>query len=347
LDKISLIGKTQDELEDLACSMGEKPFRGRQLFNWLYARRTADFDAMTNLSKSFRQKLADTVRIGSLTLAEKAVSPASASIKYLFELDDKNVIESVFIPESGRKTLCISSQAGCALKCAFCASGQIGLRRNLTVGEIVEQVVFVERDTGLEVSNIVFMGMGEPFKNYENVIKAAELMKHEDGIAIGSRRIVISTAGIVPAIYQYADEGHKFKLAVSLHSAINEERKKLVPISAKYTVEKLMEAVRYYIKKSGRRPTFEYVLLSGINDTRRDAEALKKMVRNMPCKINLIPYNPVVETFQRPDAERVDRFAQWLLPLRAPVSVRWSKGVDIDAACGQLAGKRLSDINKV
>ncbi|OGC07122.1 23S rRNA (adenine(2503)-C(2))-methyltransferase, partial [candidate division KSB1 bacterium RBG_16_48_16] len=316
-------------------------------FNWLYARKAADFDAMTNLSKSFRQKLADTVRIGQLTLAEKAVSPASASIKYLFELDDKNVIESVFIPESGRRTLCISSQAGCALKCVFCATGQIGLRRNLTAGEIVEQVVFVEQDTGLEVSNIVFMGMGEPFKNYENVIKAADLIKHEDGIAVGSRRIVISTAGIVPAIYQYADEGHKFKLAVSLHSAINEEREKLMPISAKYTVEKLTEAVRYYIKQSGKRPTFEYVLLSGVNDTRRDAEALKKMVRNTPCKINLIPYNPVVEAYRRPDEERVNQFAQWLLPLRAPVSVRWSKGVDIDAACGQLAGKRLADVHKV
>ena len=347
MDKISLIGKTLDELEELACSMGEKSFRGRQLFNWLYARKAADFDAMTNLSKSFRQKLADTVRIGQLTLAEKAVSPASASIKYLFELDDKNVIESVFIPESGRRTLCISSQAGCALKCVFCATGQIGLRRNLTAGEIVEQVVFVEQDTGLEVSNIVFMGMGEPFKNYENVIKAADLIKHEDGIAVGSRRIVISTAGIVPAIYQYADEGHKFKLAVSLHSAINEEREKLMPISAKYTVEKLTEAVRYYIKQSGKRPTFEYVLLSGVNDTRRDAEALKKMVRNTPCKINLIPYNPVVEAYRRPDEERVNQFAQWLLPLRAPVSVRWSKGVDIDAACGQLAGKRLADVHKV
>ena len=347
MDKISLIGKTLDELEELACSMGEKSFRGRQLFNWLYARKAVDFDAMTNLSKSFRQKLADTVRIGQLTLAEKVVSSASASIKYLFELDDKNVIESVFIPESGRRTLCISSQAGCALKCVFCATGQIGLRRNLTAGEIVEQVVFVEQDTGLEVSNIVFMGMGEPFKNYENVIKAADLIKHEDGIAVGSRRIVISTAGIVPAIYQYADEGHKFKLAVSLHSAINEEREKLMPISAKYTVEKLTEAVRYYIKQSGKRPTFEYVLLSGVNDTRRDAEALKKMVRNTPCKINLIPYNPVVEAYRRPDEERVNQFAQWLLPLRAPVSVRWSKGVDIDAACGQLAGKRLADVHKV
>jgi len=339
MEKVNLTGLTQEELEQFAVDHGEKSFRGRQLFSWIYQKKATDFGEITNLSKKLRQKFADLASIGQLQLAEKSHSPASDSIKYLFRLEGDNWVESVFISESGRRTLCVSSQVGCALKCAFCATGKLGLKRNLTAGEIVDQVIFVERDTDIELTNIVFMGMGEPFKNYENVIKAAYLMNHENGIAIGTRHIVISTVGIIPALYRYTDEGHRFKLAISLHSPFNEDRRKLMPVSAKYDVDKLIDAVKYYMKKSQRRPTFQYVLIAGVNDRRQDAQGVRKLLQGIPCKVNLIPYNPTVANFNRPTRGHVDQFAQWLMPIQAPISVRWSKGDDIEAACGQLAGK--------
>jgi len=331
---------TQKELETFAESIDEKRFRGKQLFHWIYQSKLNDFEPMTNIAKSLRIKLSKTAALGHLVLQKRSVS-SSGSIKYLFRLADGHFIESVYIPEDDRHTLCVSSQVGCALMCAFCATGKMGFRRNLSAGEIVDQVLYVERNIGRELTNVVFMGMGEPLKNYDAVVKAAKLMSHPDGIAIGTRHIVISTAGIIPEIYRFADDGHKFKLAISLHSAINEKRQQVMPISQKYHVQALVQAIHYYINKSGRRPTIEVVLLKNVNDGYDDAMALKKMVENMPCKINLIPYNPTVEDFQRPNPQQVDRFAQWLLPCKAPISVRWSKGDDIDAACGQLATSEL------
>lgn len=339
MEKINLTGLTESELEEFAREIGEKPFRGRQLFSWIYQKHAASFEEMTNLAKALREKLDRVATLGHLTLVEKTGSPGSSSIKYLFELKSGHYVESVYIAEAGRRTLCISSQVGCALKCAFCATGAMGFKANLSAGEIVDQVIFVERDLGLELSNIVFMGMGEPFMNYDEVIKAAQLIRHENGLAIGTRHVVISTAGIIPAIYRYTDEGHRFKLAISLHSPFNEERKKLMPISAKYDINQLMEAVRYYMKRSRRRITFEYVLLAGVNDSRKDARGLVELLKEIPCKVNLIPYNPTIKTFNRPAEEDVNRFVEWLGDLKAPVSVRWSKGDDIDAACGQLAGQ--------
>jgi 23S rRNA (adenine2503-C2)-methyltransferase len=338
--RINLTGMTQKELETFAESIDEKRFRGKQLFHWIYQSKLNDFEPMTNIAKSLRIKLSKTAALGHLVLQKRSVS-SSGSIKYLFRLADGHFIESVYIPEDDRHTLCVSSQVGCALMCAFCATGKMGFRRNLSAGEIVDQVLYVERNIGRELTNVVFMGMGEPLKNYDAVVKAAKLMSHPDGIAIGTRHIVISTAGIIPEIYRFADDGHKFKLAISLHSAINEKRQQVMPISQKYHVQALVQAIHYYINKSGRRPTIEVVLLKNVNDGYDDAMALKKMVENMPCKINLIPYNPTVEDFQRPNPQQVDRFAQWLLPCKAPISVRWSKGDDIDAACGQLATSEL------
>jgi 23S rRNA (adenine2503-C2)-methyltransferase len=339
MEKTNLTGLTEQELEQFAVESGEKAFRGRQLFSWIYQRRVDNFDDMSNLSKSLRNKLENTAKIGQLDLVEKTSSPGSDSVKYLFQTNDGEFVESVYIAEDNRRTLCISSQVGCALKCAFCATGAMGFKKNLSHGEIVDQVIFVERDLDIELSNIVFMGMGEPFKNYDNVIKAAHLIRHENGLAIGTRRVVISTAGIIPAIYRYADEGHRFKLAISLHSPYNDDRKNLMPISAKYDVDQLMQAVQYYMKKSRRRITFEYVLLAGVNDRKLDADGLYKLLNGLPCKINIIPYNPTIPKFKRPDKEHVDQFSRWLTPIKAPISVRWSKGDDIDAACGQLAGK--------
>jgi 23S rRNA (adenine2503-C2)-methyltransferase len=337
--KKNLVGLTRQECEEFALEIGEKKYRGRQIYKWIYAQRAASFDEMTDLPLELRDKLRNSADLGYLTLAEKDQRSSSGSIKYLFRLPDGLHIESVYIPDASRHTLCISSQVGCALNCRFCATARLGLKRNLTAGEIVDQVLNIMRDCREEITNIVFMGMGEPFANYEQVIKAANLLSDDNGMAIGARRIVISTVGIADKIIQYADEGHKYRLAVSLNSPFQEQRAELMPIACKWDMDALLSAVSYYAKKSRKTPTFEYVLLAGVNDTRAHAEALKKIVKSMPSKVNLIPYNPTIEAFSRPTAERVDAFAQWLLPLNAGLSVRWSKGYDANAACGQLAGK--------
>jgi 23S rRNA (adenine2503-C2)-methyltransferase len=327
------------ELEQWFSESGEAKFRARQLFNWIYARKTADFASMTDLALSFREKLRQSARVFAMNLQEKNISAQSGSIKYLFFANDQAPVESVYIPESSRRTLCISSQAGCALMCKFCATGQMGLQRNLSTAEMVSQVLWASQDIEKDLTNIVFMGMGEPFHNYEAVLKACYLLNEQSGLAIGHRHIVISTVGIVPAIYRYADEGHKFRLAISLHAAVQDKRAQLIPIAKKYQLVDLMKAVIYYAKKSRSRPTIEYILLAGVNDSEQDALALRSLLQDLPCKINLIPYNPTVSTFKKPSADQVLRFANWLYPLSAPVSVRWSKGDDIEAACGQLAGK--------
>ena len=343
MEKKILTGLTVKELEDFFQDIGEKPFRGRQLFNWLYVRKAASFEEMTSLSKSLREKLVHSAQISCLHMADRKESPASGAIKYLFELADGHKIESVFIPENDRRTLCISSQVGCALNCRFCATARLGFKRNLTPAEIVEQVAAVSRDTGQDLTNVVFMGMGEPFMNYDNVIKAAYLINHMDGLAISSRHIVISTAGVVDRLLQYTDEKHKFKLAISLNSPFEEQRCKIMPITKKWDLDVLLKAVKRYVQKSKLRPTFEYVLLAGINDTHKEAREIIRLMKNIPCKINVIPYNESIDAFKRPDTESVERFAQWIRDeLKAPVSVRWSKGDDIDAACGQLAAKHAN-----
>ncbi len=336
----NLTGYSLSELEAFAVRIGEKPFRGRQLFSWIYQKRAISFAQMSELSKALREKLLACAQLGWLQLAEKRSSAHSDAVKYLFRLHDGAFIESVYIAESNRHTLCLSTQVGCALGCAFCVTGQLGFKRNLTAGEIVDQVLFIERDLNVKMTNIVLMGMGEPMMNYEAAMKACELIHHDSGIAIGHRHIVVSTVGIVPAIYRYTDEEQPFRLAISLHAADDEKRQRLVPIGRKYRLAELIKAASYYAKKLRRRPTFEYVLLAGVNDSEDDARALRKLLSVLPCKVNLIPYNPALPEFNRPSDEAIARFAEWLSPMRAPVSVRWSKGVDIQAACGQLAGTR-------
>lgn len=337
--KINLTGLDQSELEKFVAELPEIKFRSRQLFSWIYQKKATDFAQMSDLSLPLRRKLAAVAEIGLLALVEKSISPQSGSTKYLFSLHDGRRIESVYIPEKDRRTLCISSQVGCALGCRFCATGTLGFTRNLSAGEIVDQVLFAERDQMLEITNVVFMGMGEPFMNTDAVLQAAALINHADGLAIGSRHIVISTVGIVPAIERFTAEKHRYKLAVSLHAATDEKRVQIVPIARKYPLAQLMTALHAYYEKSGRRPTIEYALLAGFNDSKADAIALQKLLRSLPCKINLIPYNPAVAGFERPSPERVDAFAAWLAQMPAAVSVRWSQGDDINAACGQLAAR--------
>ncbi len=334
-----LTGLTVDQLEKRVAGIGEKPFRARQIFQWLYEKKARRFDQMTNLALPFRQKLDALYTIGCLKPVEKIESAATHTVKFLFLLSDGQYIECVYIPEADRKTLCVSSQVGCPLGCGFCQTAQIGYKRNLTAGEIVDQVLFVEAHLGEKMTNIVYMGMGEPFLNYDAVIDSARLINHPDGIAIGHKRIVISTAGIVPAIYRYTDEEHKYRLAVSLNSPDQHTRQRLMPVSRRYPLSGLKKALEYYTRQSGRRVTVEYVLLSDINDRPQDVRALKKFVHNIPCKINVIPYNITVADFQRPDKTKIRQFVDQLKPLNAPVSVRWSKGDDAQSACGQLAAK--------
>ncbi|MBN1996518.1 23S rRNA (adenine(2503)-C(2))-methyltransferase RlmN [candidate division KSB1 bacterium] len=337
--KKTITGLGIEKIEQDMVLLGEKSFRGRQVFQWIYEKKVRDFDQMTNLAVPLRQRLSQSFIIGCLELVNQVQSRNTNTIKYLLSLSDGLHIESVFIPEGKRKTLCVSSQVGCSLGCRFCQTARMGFKRNLTVGEIVDQVLFVEALLGIKMTNIVFMGMGEPFLNYEAVLSSAELINHQDGISIGHKHIVVSTAGIIPAIYRYTDEGHRYKLAVSLNSPDPEERQNLMPVSRKYPLYELKKALEYYTRKSRRRVTFEYVLLKDVNDRLQDARAIKKFVTHIPCKINLIPYNETSADFQRPAEKTVQQFVDLLKPLNAPVSVRWSRGDDARSACGQLAAQ--------
>ncbi len=336
-----LKGLTLQELTSLLESWGEKSYRARQLWGWMYAKPVRSFQEMTNLSSSFRSRLEQSVHLSSLTLVEKTHSKQSGTVKFLWKLNDGLHIESVTIPEGERRTVCISSQAGCPLGCAFCATGSMGWQRDLLPCEITDQVVQMILELGSKPTNIVLMGMGEPFLNYDNVMKALGILHHPDGIAIGHRKITVSTAGLVPELLRYTRELHPYKLAVSLNASTDQIRSRLMPINRKYPLAELMQAVRQYIRIRKSRVTFEYVLIKNINDSPEDAERLIRLIQGIPCKVNLIAYNPSIGEFKRPDPESVESFAALLQSLHAPVTLRLSKGQDIQGACGQLSSSRL------
>lgn len=334
--KRNLIGLSRNELGAFIAGIGEKPFRTKQIWTWLYSKGAADFNGMSNLSKSLREKLGKIAKIDTLTLEKVTKSKQSATKKLLWRLHDGALIESVYIPEGKRRTVCISTQVGCRLSCTFCATGSLGCSRNLSPFEIVDQVLGVIRSIGEKPTNIVVMGMGEPFHNYESVMKALSIINDSEGIAISHRKITLSTVGIVPAIERYTAEGHPYKLAISLNATDDQTRSGLMPINKKYPLEALIKAARLYTRKSRKRLTFEYVLLSGINDTQADANRLLKLLRNIPCKVNLIAYNRTQGDYKRPDEARIQSFAEAIRPLCAPVTLRLSRGDDIGGACGQL-----------
>lgn len=335
-----LKGKTREELEAFARALGLEPYRGRQLFHWIYNKNAAGFEEMTTLKKAVREKLAEKARLDLLKMEQVFRSAAEPTLKFLFRLPDGHMVEAVYMEEADRRTICVSSQVGCALACDFCATGKMGFKRNLTAGEMVDQVLQVHRYVGRKATNIVVMGMGEPFLNYDEVIKAASLLADPEGIAISKRKITISTSGIVPAIRRFTAEGQRFKLAVSLNATTDEIRCRLMPIAKKYPLPELLAAVKEYTRRAPYRVTFEYVLMEGVNDTPEDARRLRRFLAHIPCKINLIPYNPVVSAYRASSEERVSRFAQELATFSAPVTVRRSKGQDIRAACGQLYTER-------
>ncbi|NOZ61710.1 MAG: 23S rRNA (adenine(2503)-C(2))-methyltransferase RlmN [Calditrichaeota bacterium] len=336
MNKTNLTGMTLEEMEDFMASIGQPAFRARQLFNWLYKRRISDVDEITVFSKKFRDELKEKVEMGHVEIADRQISADGETNKFLFRLRDGHFIESVFMVDGKRRTVCLSSQVGCALGCSFCATGRMGFQRNLSVGEIVDQLLAVLKTMDIDATNLVFMGMGEPFLNYENVIKAATLIGHSDGIAVGKRKITISTAGLVPQIKRFADENQGFKLAISLNASDDLSRSELMPINKKYPLRQLIEAAKYYSERSRHLFTFEYLMIAGVNDRKEDVENLKKLLRGLRCKVNIIPYNPTDDRWQAPTEEAIQYFLRELLPLRIIVSVRRSKGVDIDAACGQL-----------
>jgi len=338
--KPPLIGLTQDELVQLITPLGEPAFRAKQLHQWLYVKCVRDFDAMTNLSKDFRQKLKDHFVVGQLTVAEKQQS-MDGTVKYLFRLPTGDFVESVLMYFEDRNTysLCISSQVGCAVDCQFCATGKLGFKRQLSVGQIVEQYVYAQQDSGQEIRNIVFMGQGEPLLNYDNLLPAVKILNKS--AEVGIRHITVSTSGIVPKIDQLADENLQLVLAVSLHAPDNETRSRIMPINSKWPVEVLMASLHRYVDTSGRRVTIEYVLLAGVNDSEWHAHELGKLTKSLKCNINLIPYNPIGEAygFQRPSTEAIERFHHIVSDYGKKVTTRVERGVDIAAACGQLANK--------
>jgi 23S rRNA (adenine2503-C2)-methyltransferase len=340
MNRINLLGTTVSEMENIMADLGEKRFKGRQLFKWLYNSMQPDFTWMTNLSVALRQKLAGKYTF-TFPRLEKLSKSKDGTEKSLLALDDGLFIETVLIPDGLKRTVCVSSQAGCPLGCKFCATGLIGFKRNLTVGEIIGQLIHLRREHGNDsFHNIVFMGMGEPLLNYDNMLKAVGIISSEIGLSLSAHRITVSTVGIVPRIYTLADSGIKVNLAISLHAATDEKRKRLMPVARLYNLTELMSAARYFAVKRKKRITFEYILFEGFNDSPSDVRALADLVRGIPCKINILAYNPVgILPFHRPLDDKVNEFAKLLYPRAPAVTVRKSRGLDIEAACGQLAGK--------
>jgi 23S rRNA (adenine2503-C2)-methyltransferase len=351
MTKKNLKGLDLASLQVFVEELGEKKYRAAQLYSWLYAKAAQSFDEMTDISKEFRTVLSQVSTVSNLQLVTHSVSTDSTT-KYLFKLNDDLAIESVLIPstkksseEEKRLTLCVSTQVGCPLGCKFCATGSMGFTRNLTAGEIVDQVIQVQRKTQNRITNLVYMGMGEPMLNYDNVMKSIDIINDDRGLNIGARHITISTAGYADKIRQLADEERPVKLALSLHSLDNEKRISLMPITKKFSVDELIQALEYYYHKTRRRPTFEYILFDGFNDTAADIKSFVKLSRRIPCKVNLIPFHSIA--FMHPSglgaslkptpAPRIEVFAEALRASDITVMVRRSSGQDINAACGQLA----------
>lgn len=324
-------------LKNFFAGMGEKDFRGDQVFEWLWKRGVNSINDMTNLSKILREKLNNDFFISELKVVDRKIS-MDGSQKFLFGLEDGEGVESMFIPVDDRKTVCISTQVGCGMGCKFCATGMMGFIRNLKFYEIVDQVLQIQKLTGERITNVVLMGMGEPMLNLNEVLKALEIINKY--IGIGARKITVSTVGIVPGIKKIASIPNQYKLAISLNFPTDEERTRMMPVNSKYPINALINAAKQYYKMKGLRVTFEYILFMGLNDSEEHAVKLAKIARSLPSKINIIPFNPVKGIcLKAPSGRDVDRFVKILYPLAPAVTVRWSKGSDISGACGQLRSR--------
>jgi len=334
-----LVGLSEAQLRAwVSETLGEPAYRGTQLAKWIYEKAAADFDRMTDLPAALRARLNEraVVSPNAVSLTQRS---KDGTVKCLLRLADGNEVECVLLPYEDRVSVCLSTQVGCAMGCRFCATAQGGYTRNLTAGEVVDQLLHLQRLSERRISHVVLMGMGEPLLNLENVVAALRLM--HDEVGIGYRRMTVSTVGIVPKIYELADYDLPITLAISLHAPDDETRARIMPVNRKWGVESLLQAARDYFEKTKRRVTFEYLLLREVNDTPRHAEQLAKKLKGVPCLVNLIPFNyvPTPDEFQRPGAERVRRFRAILESAGVEVTQRVERGHDIDAACGQLRGK--------
>jgi 23S rRNA (adenine2503-C2)-methyltransferase len=341
--KTNIRNLSLEEIKSSLEELGEKSFRGKQIHEWLWQRDAEKFDDMTNLSQGLRDQLEKHFYIDHITVQDQQIS-SDKTIKCAFTIDEGKVIEGVLIPTSSRTTACISSQVGCSLACKFCATGKLKLMRNLSPGEMVDQVVYLKNQAesryNTTLTNIVYMGMGEPLLNYNNMLRSTELITSPEGLGMSPKRITVSTAGIAKMIKKLGDDEVKFNLALSLHAANDKKRSAIMDINDSNNLETLAEALRYFHSKTGSRVTFEYIIFKDFNDELEDAQELAEFAKCVPCKVNIIEYNPIDDGgFQQASRQKVDAFAKYLEDKNMVVNVRRSRGKDIDAACGQLANK--------
>ncbi|MGM0472107.1 MAG: 23S rRNA (adenine(2503)-C(2))-methyltransferase RlmN [Bacillota bacterium] len=349
--KLDLYSLSLDQLEKLVTDeLNEPSFRAEQISNWLYQHQVTEIDQMTNLSENLRSDLKELAYIKRLKEVTRAEAE-DGTIKFLFELVDGCRIETVFLPyQSGRNSICVSTQVGCAMGCNFCATGQQGLERNLSSGEIINQLLTVQQIINQEgisegaITNLVFMGMGEPLANYDNLLTSLEILNSDQGLNISLRRITVSTCGLVPQIKQLADEKLQLVLAISLHAANDQLRNEMMPVNERYSLTDLISACEYYVSQTKRRITFEYALVDGVNNSLEDAKQLAELLSGLLCHVNLIPINPVSElNLRRPNRADIKRFEAKLSEYNIPVTVRQERGSDIEAACGQLRTQNSED----
>ena len=335
--KIDIKSFNLTELTELLVSMGEKGFRAKQIYQWLHVKQVETFEEMTNIGKNLLQKLEETCELVTLKKEAVQISKEDGTRKYLFLLEDGNVIESVLMRYKHGNSVCISSQVGCRMGCRFCASTLDGLVRGLRPSEMLDQIYQIGKDIGERISNVVVMGTGEPMDNYDNLLRFIHMLSDENGLNISQRNLTVSTCGVVPKMRELADEGLQITLALSLHASSQEKRLELMPVANKYEIHEVVEACRYYFEKTGRRVTFEYSLVGGVNDTEEDARALVALIHGMNCHVNLIPVNPIKErSYVQPNHEAILNFKNRLEKNGINVTIRREMGRDIDGACGQL-----------
>ena len=342
MEELDIKSLFEDELKERMVSLGEKPFKGKQVFEWLHKKTVGSYEEMTNLSLALRNKLQEQEPLVRLEPVEVQTSKIDGTQKYLFRLSDGNVIESVWMKYKHGNSVCISSQVGCRMGCRFCASTIGGLTRNLLPSEMLDQVYRIQEMTGERVSNVVVMGTGEPMDNYDNLLRFIRILSDEKGQNISQRNLTVSTCGIVPKIRQLAEEDLTITLALSLHAPTDEKRRELMPIANKYSLSEVIPACKYYFDKTGRRLTFEYSLVGGKNDSEEDVRELAALIQGLNCHVNLIPVNPIKERdFVQSDKKVIENFKNKLEKYRINVTIRREMGRDIDGACGQLRKKYI------
>ena len=337
MDKVEINSLTFDELKEFVVNLGEKSYRGEQIFSYFHKNKKVDIGELHLLPRDLRESLKDITEVRKMDIFKKYFSKIDNTVKYLFLLDDMNIIETVVMEYKHGYSICISTQVGCKMGCSFCASTKEGLIRNLTPAEMVNQIYLAEKDLNINISNIVLMGSGEPLDNYDNSLKFIDIISHSKGHNISLRDITLSTCGLVPRIYDLADENLPITLSISLHSPFDEERRKIMPIARRYSIDELIEACKYYVNKTNRRITFEYTLIENVNNRDIDIKELGRILKGVKCHINLIPLNPIREYKEdRPSRKNIERVQRELMKYNISVTIRREMGGDISASCGQL-----------